>query len=278
MTKPLEPVLVNGAAVAVEEAAISAFDLGFQRGYGCFEAMRAYDGNVFRLGPHLTRLERSASMLYMPLPDRAEIEAWIRTVAHGDCIVRVLVSAGTDIANLGVGSRVIVYATPSEPGPTSMTLQTRVAPWHSDGTLFELTGVKALSYGFNLAATLAARREGFDDALLVGESGHVLEGPTFSIGWVRGETLFTPGLGLGILKSITRTAVIEAAEESGFSVAEGEYTLPDLFTADEAVVMSTTREVLPVTRIDDRTFVAGEGGERLEAAFRRLVREETASR
>ena len=56
----LGSVLIDGVPSDAKDAAISVFDIGFQRGYGCFEAMRAYDGRVFRLDQHLTRLEMSA--------------------------------------------------------------------------------------------------------------------------------------------------------------------------------------------------------------------------
>jgi branched-chain amino acid aminotransferase len=171
---------------------------------------------------------------------------------------------------------VYVYAEAIDPFPEHFTVQTRVAPWHSDGTLFELTGAKALSYGFNLAATVAARRSGFDDALLVGESGNVLEGPTFSIAWVHGGVVRTPGLELGILESITRQAVLDACGRAGVSVVAGAYPLSDLMAADEVVMMSTLRQVMSVAAVDDRVFPAGPVTAGVAALFESLVAEETA--
>ncbi|MEN8041029.1 MAG: aminotransferase class IV, partial [Actinomycetota bacterium] len=60
---------MNGVATAPGDAAVSVFDVGFQRGYGCFEAMRSYDGQVFRLDGHLDRLERSAEHLRIGLAE-----------------------------------------------------------------------------------------------------------------------------------------------------------------------------------------------------------------
>ncbi|RPI21372.1 MAG: hypothetical protein EHM57_06695, partial [Actinobacteria bacterium] len=231
MPTPLGDVLVDGRLTPAGEASLSVFDIGFQRGYGCFEAMRSYGGTIFRLEQHLDRLARSASMLYLPLPDRADVGAWCRAAAAGDCIVRALVSGGTDPRRIGTGGHVYVYAESIDPFPERFTVQTRVAPWHSDGTLFELTGAKALSYGFNLAATVAARRAGFDDALLVGESGNVLEGPTYSIGWVSGGVVRTPGLELGILESITRQAVLDVCRREGVAVESGAFPLAELMAA-----------------------------------------------
>jgi branched-subunit amino acid aminotransferase/4-amino-4-deoxychorismate lyase len=55
------------------------------------------------------------------------------------------------------------------------------APWHPDGAVSEFTGAKALAYGPNVAARIHAKAEGYGDALLVGGSGTVLEGPTNTV-------------------------------------------------------------------------------------------------
>ncbi len=272
----LGSVLIDGTPVAAEDAAISVFDIGFQRGYGCFEAMRSYDGTIFRLASHLDRLERSATKLRMPTPDRDSIATWCRSVAEnaGESVVRVFVSGGTDARAPGTDSRVVVLAESVRTGPSTMTVQARPAPWHTDGDWFELTGAKALSYGFNLAASVAAQDDGFDDALLIGRSGHVLEGPTFSIGWISDGVFHTPGLEIGILESITRTAVIEVAGRIGMTVNEGLYGIDDVMSADEVFAMSTVREVLSIMQVDDREFRAGIETKGLQDGFRALVDEE----
>jgi branched-chain amino acid aminotransferase len=272
----LGSVLIDGVPSDAEDAAISVFDIGFQRGYGCFEAMRVYDGRVFRLDQHLTRLEMSALKLRLPKPDRAVVADWCRGLAAeaGDGVVRVFISGGTDPKRLGTDSRTVAFVESANPGPAAIQLQTRTAPWHSDGEWFELTGAKALSYGFNLAASVAAQADGFDDALLMGRDGHVLEGPTFSIGWISDGILYTPGLTLGILESITRSAVIDVAARIEMEVRQGFYGVNTVLGADEVIAMSTVREVRPVGRVDDQIFSPGEGTEALQGGFVALVDEE----
>ncbi|GMQ85184.1 MAG: branched-chain-amino-acid transaminase [Acidimicrobiia bacterium] len=269
-------VLIDGESFDAESAAISVLDVGFQRGYGCFEAVRAYDGRLFRLDAHLARLEQSAAKLHLPVPDRTELVTWCTTVAEaaGDSVIRTLVSGGTDPRNLGTNSRTIVIAEAVPPQPSMLSLQSRIAPWHSDGDWFELTGAKALSYGFNLAASVEARSAGYDDALLIGRSGNVLEGPTFSVAWITDGTFHTPSLEMGILESITRRASIEVAQRVGVPVVEGVYGLDDVFKAAEVVALSTVKEVHPVGRIDDRQFVPGQVTAALAAGFSALVAEE----
>jgi branched-chain amino acid aminotransferase len=271
-------IIVNGETVAPEDAMVSVLDLGFQRGYGCFEALRAYGGIPFRMDAHLDRLDASATRLGLPPPDRGSIEAAIddRSAAGGDCIVRLYVSAGTDVRRLGSGSTVVVLAEALPGVPAAFRVQPRPAPWHSDGVEWELRGAKTLSYGPNLAAYLAAKREGFDDALLVGRSGLVLEGPTFSIGWVVDGTIETPSLELGILQSITRTAAIEAAGEQSISVVEGAWDLDHVLEADEVFVLSTVKEVTPVAAVGGKGFEPGPVTARLADGFAGLVARELA--
>jgi len=277
MSTVVGEVLVDGRPVAPEEACISVFDVGFQRGYGCFESMRSYGGTVFRMADHLDRLATSAAALAVPLPDRPSLEAWCAAVADaaGDASVRVFVTGGRDATRPGTGSQVVVFAEVPEEIPTEVRLGSRLASWHPDGTPSELTGAKVLSYAPNLAATLAARRDGYDDALLVGRSGTVLEGPTFSVAWFRGDVLVTPDLELGILASITRAAVLELARRDGTEIDEGRFELGDLLAADEVLAMSTVKEVVPVVDVDGIPFPRGARTGRLRRRFEELVREET---
>src|SRR5204862_6842363 len=102
-----------------------------------------------------------------------------------------------------------------------------------------LPGVKSLSYGANMHATMIAQGRGADEALLVRPVGVVLEAPTSTIFWTSPEGgLWTPALSAGILQSITRAKIVRALE-----VAEGEFGFDDLEAAPEAFLASTVREV-----------------------------------
>jgi branched-chain amino acid aminotransferase len=126
-----------------------------------------------------------------------------------------------------------------------------------------------------MSARLTALDRGFHDALLVGRAGEVLEGPTYSIGWVHGGSPVTPSLDLGILASITRQVTIEAAAAAGLAVREVAATLDEMLAADEIFVMSTIREVAPVVAVGDQRFEPGPVTATLAAAFRAIVSAET---
>jgi branched-chain amino acid aminotransferase len=271
-------VIVNGERVPAARAAIPVEDIGLLRGYGCFEALRSYDGLPFRLGEHLDRLERSAEGLRLPLPPRRDIEAWTRDrAAVGDSVVRVVVTGGTDLDELGAGSSTIVFAHEYVAPGESIRLDELAAPWHPAGAASELSGVKVLSYAPNTAALLRARGGGFDDAVLLDAATTVLELPMASIAWVVDGVVETPSLDLGILRSVTRNAMIEVAGSLGVTVLEGRFPATRMHAADEAFVMSTTKEILPAVLIGSRNYDPGPITAALATGFRALVVRELAT-
>ncbi len=270
-------VLMDGEQVSPDDASISIFDIALLRGFGCFESLRSYGGVAFRQRQHLDRLGRSAAALGITLPPRDLMDQWVADRASvGDGTVRVVVTGGTDEHGTGEGSRFIVFAEPPPFVGDTVTLLPVEAPWHPDGVVSELTGAKTLSYGPNVAARFHAKSEGYGDALLVGRSGNVLEGPTNTVAWITDGVFETPGLGLGILASVTRQAVLDVAERIGLPVNEGAFPLQRMMDADEIVVLSTLREVQPVIRIGTVDKEIGPLTRQLIAGLQDLIAEETA--
>jgi len=275
---PIGEVVVNGRWCRPADAALRMDDAGLLRGYGCFEAIRSYSGHAFRLGEHLSRLEAGAAAMGLPLPDRADLESWCRDrAAVGDVVVRVVVTAGSDIDKLGTDASVIIFAHEVPDRPDSMRLFEVVAPWHPAGHPSELAAVKTLSYAPNTAALLHARAEGFDDAILLDVETTVLELPMAAIGWVVEGVVETPSLELGILRSVTRGAMIQVAADLDIPVSEGTFASARVHASDEAFVMSTTKEIVPVVAIGTRTFDPGPFTQALFTGFRALVDAEVAA-
>jgi branched-chain amino acid aminotransferase len=233
---------VDGAITLASEATIPATDEGLLRGDGVFEVIRIYDGQPFALEEHLRRLERSALNLRLPLDLEAVRADANRLLAHA--------GGGPDHEQLRIvitrGGRRLLLTEPLPPSADHVRLgsitysPTRV-----------LDGIKSLSYAANMLSSRLARERGYDEALLVTPHGHVLEAPTSSFFWVKDGEVLTPPLDEHILASITRRVVVEQA-----GVVERSCTLSDLADADEAFIASTTREVQPVSAIDDWAFVA----------------------
>lgn len=257
-------VWINGAQV--DNGSISVLDWGLQRGDGCFEVFRSYDGAGFAVNDHLERLASSAASLNLPIPSLDRLATWANdaALAGGDCIVRILVTRGSPTYE--TEQSVVLIAEPVPQIPNQLLLLPIEAPWHAAGRAWELAGVKSLSYAPNVACSRYAQSQGFDDAILTGE-GFVLEGPTFTLGWVIDGVVETPSLDLLILDSITRRHALAAAEDAGVSYREGRFPIQRLLGADEVFALSTIKEVTTVIGVAGHSFPAGPVTQRLSAAF-----------
>jgi branched-chain amino acid aminotransferase len=262
-----ELACLDGATTPAEEAKIPVVDDGFIRGDGAFEVVRVYDGTPFALDEHLDRMERSAANLRLEDVPRSELESEAESLLEQrggsdfDGCLRMILTRG--------GHRLLL----TEPLPASADRPRLACVTYAPTRV--LDGVKSLSYAANMLCARIARERGFDEALMVTPHGRVLEAPTSSIFWVGQDgVLRTPPLDDHILASITREHVMQLVE-----VEEEPISAEDLMSdAREAFLTSTTREVAPVSAIEDRDL--GEPGEvtaKVAAALRAHI-EETLGR
>ena len=241
---------VDGRIVPPEEATISILDDGLLRGDGAFEVIKLYGHHPFRLDEHLARLRRSADAIHLDFDDavlRTEIAALLADGGDPDGCLRIVLTRG--------GRRLLtIEAVPDWPASAKVALVT-LSPSEI------LAGVKSISYAANMHATRLAAERGADEAVYVDAAGTVLEAPTSSIFWTAPDgRLHTPSLDVGILDSITRDVVVDALD-----VVEGAFPREDLLAATAAFLASTTREIQPISAIDD-TALEAVGDEHAEAA------------
>ncbi len=237
---------LDGAVMPAAEAVVPATDEGLLRGDGVFEVLRLYSGRPFALDEHLERLARSAANLRLPIdPDavRADVDRLLGA-AGGEPdpgMLRIVITRG--------GRRLLLIESLPAHAPAIRLATVTYAPVRL------LDGVKSLSYAANMLATRLARERDADEALLVTPHGRVLEAPTSSIFWVSDGAVLTPPLSDHILASITRAVTLELA-----GAEERSCTLDELLAADEAFLVSTTRELQPVASVDGRAIGADEPG------------------
>jgi len=240
---------IDGRMSALADASLSVVAEGLLRGDGAFETIGVWDGRAFRLDDHLARLQSSLSALALPHADVAglkqAVEALLAHAGRTDAMLRITVLAG--------GSTVVTL-TPQPVRPAITALSSQPAPWIRPLGTFGPAGAKTLSYAPNMAALRAAQAAGADDALLLSFEGWVLEGTTFAVMWVTDGVLRTPTGELGIIDSISRRALLEAAEELGIPVEEGRWRLAELENASEVLVSSSVRPCTPVQRVDEWTY------------------------
>ena len=260
MSEPIK-FSIDGEILEPGQAFLPLPDDGLLRGDGVFEVIRVYEGRAFALGLHLDRLEKSAATIDLPT-DReqlaADVAGLLGASGHPDCLLRVVQTRA--------GRRILTL----EPLPVHTETIALATVTYTPTVI--LNGVKSLSYAANMQATRIAKESGAAEALFVRPDGIVLEPPTSTIFWATAEgRLRTPSLEAGVLDSITRRKVVERLE-----VEEGEFPLDDLLAASEAFLASTTREIQPVDRIDDRVFseLPGPETKAAMAAFSRALAED----
>jgi len=248
---------------------------GTIRGYRIFTACRTVRDKIFRIEDHLDRLYYSAACMHMdpPLP-RAELRNLLGDVVHtnrkaghqGDLLIDVIFSgglAGSTMKPSGKGAFLYIAVQEMVPPPQEayeggVALATfahqRLCP-----------DVKLLSYvGAVLAHQTTVPQYDAWDVLFLSPVDHqtLLEGSTFTVFFVDTEgSLLTPPLNGRILDSVTRRVLLEiCAKRQDLAVKETPLKLSEILSYPEAFLVSTTRNVLPVTRIDDKIIGSGKPG------------------
>ena len=237
---------IDGDVVPLDRARLPLHDEGVVRGDGGFETVGVWDGRPFRFDDHLERLQASLRAIGLPAADEERLRAAAARLlalrGGRDGALRLYVTAG--------GAHVALLLPPPRRGPLRH-LVPQPAPWIRPLGTYAPAGAKTMSYMPNMAATRAARRAGGDDALLCSTEGRVLEGPTFAVLWVAQGVVHAPDLALGVVDSISRRTVLEAAAARDVAVRTGRYELDALATASEVLVCSAVRELRAVTRVGD---------------------------
>lgn len=278
---------VDGELLPLERATVNVLDEGFRTGEGVFETMRAYRGRTFRMTAHLERAAAGATRLGFEVPALDELAAAVAATVDAnahvseDLAVRLTVTPGPldphapwPMSSLGLPTVVVTaHALWLAPALHEVGIRAVTVPWRR-----ELPDVKAVSY---LSATMARRRAralGADEALLCDERDCVVEGASSNVFVVVDGEVLTPAPDAGLLAGVTRAAVLELAAADGIPAREVPVPLATLFNAAEVFVTASTRELVPVVRVDEAAIGDGRPGSvtaRLLQAYRDLVVRET---
>lgn len=280
---------VNGDLVPEGEATVNVADRGFQYGDAAFETLRAYGGTLFEWEAHLDRLQNSCAGVGMPevVPDDLESRVHETLAANDlqDAYVRVSITRGVQPGKLTpqveVDPTVVIIA---KPQPRSGV--EGEARWDEPAVLetveTEKTRAEAIpphlkthNYLNGLLARLELREPDgsvrADDALLLDDAGYVTEGTTSNVFFVDDGVLHTPSLDLPILPGVTRSVVLDLAEDEDIPVETGRYQPGQLRRADELFITNTTGEVWSVAQLDGRSIGGGPITDALAQAFDRRV-------
>lgn len=272
-----ERIWINGRIVATAEARISPFDHGFIVGDGVFETLVSRHGKPFTPTRHWKRLVNSCEALGITPPTFEVCSQAMLDVMQANNLtdgrVRITVTSGDGPLGSDRGDSVptmTVVVAPLKPWPPSETVV--VVPW-TRNERGALAGVKSASYAENVRALAHAHAKGAGEALLANTRGELCEGTGTNIFVVVNGRVQTPPLSSGCLAGVTRGLVIEACQFAGIPVEEVSLPIAVLGTCQEAFLSSSTRDVHPLARIDQRDMpgVAGAITQRVAQAFRDYV-------
>jgi branched-chain amino acid aminotransferase len=262
---------IDGKLLSPEQAHVSVFDRGFLYGDSVYEVIRTYRGIPFALEEHLARLTRSAEGLALEIPERAWLRAEIRkTIAaagYSESYCRIVVTRGSGPLSLdpttATKSCCVIYVKEYEPFPDWMYtkgIKLAIPSIRRNDPATINPAIKSGNYLNSVLALGEAKRAGFDDALMLGLNGQVTEASSASVFIYKDGLLQTPPLEAGILAGITRQLIIQLADEEKISITQTEFYPDDLYAADEVMLVSTLREVMPVVQVGDNQIASGQPG------------------
>jgi branched-chain amino acid aminotransferase len=275
---------VNGTITAADKAAIPVYDHGFLYGEGVYETVRTYNRVPFLLAAHNRRLRASAASLLLDVPFTDEaLAGWIDdTVAAAgelrEAYIRILLTRGVgeltyDLSATPTPSLVIIVKPVDEPPVRVDTEGIRLSLVqilrNHPGSVNPV--IKSNNLLNNAIAMQQANGAGAEEALMCNYRGELAECSQSNFFMVRDGVVLTPPSEAGLLEGITRAFIFELGREAGIDVREAALRPSELETADEAFITSTTRELSPVVRIDDRPVGTGAPGpitKQLLAAYR----------
>ena len=285
-------VYVNGRISPASEAVVPVYDHGFLYGEGVYEVIRTYNGTPFLYDRHLRRLRASARHIHLDVPFTDEtLAGWIdeTRAAAGEmkeAYIRILLTRGIgdtsyDVKGTPTPSLIIMVKPLDEP-PARVTeegITIALVPIvrNHPGSVNPI--IKSNNLLNNALAMQEAIRRGAEEALLCNYRGELAECAQSNVFLIRGGVAYTPRSEAGLLEGITRAFIFDVADDAGVEVRRETLFPKDLETADEMFITSTTRELSPVVRIDDRVIGSGRPGPitlRLLDVYRRRARELTA--
>src|SRR6478752_897243 len=269
-------VNVNGSIADQAHAVISVFDHGFLYGEGVYETLRTYSGQPFLFDRHMRRLRKSASMLSLSVPAaNEEIDRRFRETMKAaglgtqgrEAYLRILVTRGIgeltyDPAACGDPTIVIIAKPHVDPPVDAFERGVMVAlvdiVRNHPGSVNPL--IKSNNLLNNALAMQEAFRRGAFEGVMRNYRGELAECTTANLFVVKDGKALTPPLDAGLLAGITREYLFEVGRDTGIAVREQTLRDADLLGAGEAFLTSTTRELVPIVQVDDRTVGFGAPG------------------
>ena len=265
----------DGKFVKAEEAKVPVMTHAIHYGTSVFEGLRGYwnskNLNIFRLDDHIKIFRNSGKIYSITLNftnkeiSNAIIQLCKKNNVKQSCYIRPFYFVGEYGINLNV----------TEKAPTHTAIV-----MFEFGDLFNKNGIKAGvsswrriqdistpplakmggNYLNSILATQEAKRNGYDESILLDHLGNVSEAPGENIFILRNGNIITPPASSSALEGITRESVMEIAQDQGYKIIEREIPRTELYLADEIFLTGTAAEITPVISIDGKEIGNGRAG------------------
>ncbi len=266
----------DGKLVPWRDATTHVLTHSLHYGLSVFEGVRAYNTvngtAIFRLKEHTDRLFNSAHIYLMQIPYdretlmRAQCEV-VRSNQLESCYIRPIAFYGSEkmgVSPKGASVHVAIAAWPwgaylgADGIEKGIRVKTSSFARHHVNVTMPRAKV-ATTYANSIVANLEATQDGYDEALLLDTDGFVAEGAGENLFIVKDGVIYEPEIA-SALTGITRSSVINLANELGYQVVSRRLTRDDIYIADEAFFTGTAAEVTPIRELDNRTIGSGTRG------------------
>ncbi|HEX2193748.1 MAG TPA: branched-chain amino acid transaminase [Candidatus Limnocylindria bacterium] len=268
----------RGQLVPLGDARVSVMTHAFNYGTAVFEGIRAYwnadEQQLFALDllAHYQRLKQSARMLMMEVPYSADelaahtVEMLRRDGMREDVYVRPIVYKSSEVIGVrlhNLDADVVIFGVPfGQYIDTEGGIRAQVSTWRrTDDNAIPARGKITGAYVNGALAKSEAQLNGFDEAIVLTQDGHVSEGSAENLFIVKNGKLITPAVTDNILEGITRRRLMQVARER-LEVTSEERTVDrtELYHADEVFLCGTGAQLSPVVEIDRRIIGNGRPG------------------
>ncbi|MDP9899235.1 D-amino acid aminotransferase [Variovorax ginsengisoli] len=276
---------LNGAYTPLNEAKISVLDRGFIFGDGIYDVVPVYARKLFRLDAHLARLERSLASLRIVNPHTREewIERCRKLIASQpaeDQMIYIQVSRGVAVRDhvmtTDVTPTVFIMATPMKP-VSQVQLADGVRCISANDFRWERADIKSTSLLGNVLARQMSADVGATETILF-RNGLLTEASSSNVWVVRDGTVYGAPKSAHVLEGIRYDLLAELCAVEGIAFVLRPIAEAEVRTADELMLSSASKEVLPVTQLDGKPIGSGEPGpvfQRLHAAYQRAKAEQS---
>jgi len=278
-------VLHNDTIREVSDPILSPGQVGLLAGWGVFTTIKVTEGVLFAFERHWARISRDAAAFHVPIPQDSETvrQSLLKLVEANrasDSTLRLVIvrNDGSMWAGPSSGRKSDLIALTADSKEWGDHVKLSYVP-NARHAACGFAGTKILSWAMNLTWIESAQKHGFDEVILLNERGEVAECTSANIFAAHSGRVWTPPLTSGCLPGITREVLVGEISVPGIRLEERTLMPADLESADEVFITSTTRNLLPVGRIEGRTLrTDGTICTKLNAAFGEFVRHYVAER